>query len=53
MFHNKYIIIHLVLQLLPAVGVGDEGSIGSQMAESLPVIKQINEEFRDPVSSLA
>ena len=38
------------LQLLPAVGVGDEGSLGSQMAESLPVIKQINDEFRDPVS---
>ena len=38
------------LQLLPAIGVGGEGgSVRAKLMESLPVIKQINEEFQDPV----
>ena len=42
---------HTFLQLLPAIGVSDQSSARAQMMESLPIIKQINEEFRDPVSS--
>lgn len=38
-------------QLLPAIGVGEEASLKSRMTETLPVIKQINEEFRDPDKS--
>lgn len=38
------------LQLLPAMGVGDE-ALRSQMMESMPIVEQINQEFRDPVSS--
>ena len=35
------------------MGVGGEGgSVRAKLMESLPVIKQINEEFRDPVSVL-
>ena len=39
------------LQLLPAIGVsgGEDGSVRAKLMESLPVIKQINEEFQDPV----
>ena len=37
------------LQLLPAMGVGDEALRG-QMMESMPIVEQINQEFRDPVS---
>jgi arsenite-transporting ATPase len=35
---------------LPALGVGSEGTIKSQLSQSLPVIEQIYEEFQDPVS---
>jgi arsenite-transporting ATPase len=35
--------------LLPAMGVGDE-ALRSQMMESMPIVEQINQEFRDPVS---
>lgn len=39
------------MQLLPAMGVsGEGGSVRAKLMESLPVIKQINEEFRDPVN---
>ena len=38
------------LQVLPALGVGSEGSLKSQLSQSLPVINQIYEEFQDPVS---
>ena len=37
-----------VTQLLPAMGVGDE-ALRSQMMESMPIVEQINQEFRDPV----
>ena len=39
----------LVLQLLPAMGLGDD-VMKSHMMESMPIIEQINKEFRDPVS---
>ena len=38
-----------LLQLLPAIGLGDE-ALRSQMMESMPIVEQINQEFRDPVS---
>ena len=43
------------LQLLPAIGVGggEDGSVRAKLMESLPVIKQINEEFQDPVRESA
>ena len=42
------------MQLLPAIGVGGEGgSVRAKLMESLPVIKQINEEFQDPVRRTA
>ena len=44
-------LLLISLQLLPAIGVGGEGgSVREKLMESLPVIKQINEEFQDPVS---
>ena len=33
------------------MGVGDE-ALRSQMMESMPIVDQINQEFRDPVSYL-
>jgi arsenite-transporting ATPase len=36
--------------LLPAMGVGDEALRG-QMMESMPIVEQINKEFRDPEKS--
>lgn len=36
--------------LLPAMGVGDE-ALRSQMMESMPIVEQINQEFRDPEKS--
>jgi arsenite-transporting ATPase len=35
-------------QLLPAMGVGDSDTVVGQLMGQLPIIKQINEEFRDP-----
>ena len=35
---------------MPSLGVG---GMSSQLAESLPVIEQINKEFQDPVSEWA
>jgi arsenite-transporting ATPase len=36
--------------LLPAMGLGDE-TLRSQMMESMPIVEQINHEFRDPEKS--
>ena len=33
------------------MGMGDSESVQSQLSEQLPVIQQINKEFRDPVST--
>lgn len=39
-------------QILPAIGVtGDSESIRMQVTDQLPIVKQINEEFRDPDKS--
>ena len=34
------------------MGVGDSDTVESKLMGQLPVIKQINEEFRDPVRAI-
>ncbi|XP_003385895.1 PREDICTED: ATPase asna1-like [Amphimedon queenslandica] len=37
----------IINQLIPAMGMGDSESVQSRLSEQLPVIQQINKEFRD------
>lgn len=41
----------LFSSLLPAMGLGGDDALRSQMMESMPLVEQINKEFRDPEKS--